>query len=353
MRVPQSAWSTMTAVLVLVLAACGKDGSGPSEFNPDGTTADMSAADEAFGAPVSQSFAAAGTDISVALGGAALASSASLATTARPALVTRYAQKVASLLPSRGGRIDASVASIPSEALGTTFVWDGVDSVYVASDLTGAPANGVRFLLYAVDPVTLKPVLPLNEVGYVDLRDESGASSDAFRVIVVSDEVTYLDYTVEATASGSGGTVTISGFATDGTTRANFNLDNTITGTEDDLVIGLDYDLDVPSRDLSVDYTVTLRTNALDEAVLTLDLAISGANGNVGMTGTYGVNTGNLTVKINGDLFATVSLDGGTTVITGADGDPLTPAEEEALQTIVGWYNQSLAVFDALLTPVY
>ena len=69
MRVTQSARSTVAAVLVLALAACGKDGSGPSEFDPDGTTADMSAADEAFGSPVAESFAAVGTDISFALGG--------------------------------------------------------------------------------------------------------------------------------------------------------------------------------------------------------------------------------------------------------------------------------------------
>ncbi len=62
------------------------------------------------------------------------------------------------------------------------------------TDRTGAPANGVRFLIYAVNPITFVPVEPLQEVGYVQLTDLSGSSTQAARVIVVSGETTYLDY---------------------------------------------------------------------------------------------------------------------------------------------------------------
>ena len=351
MRVPQSAWSTMTAVLVLALAACGKDGSGPSEFNPDGTTADMSAADEAFGAAVSESFAAAGGDISFALGSSVVTSSASLLKTTRPELAARYARDVARLLPTRGGAIQASVTAIPSAALGTTFVWDEAADRYVASELSGAPSDGARFILYAINPVTLKPVEPVTEVGYVDVIDKSGSSSEAFRVIVVSDGVTYLDYSASARATATGGTVTVAGYATDGATRANFNLENTIAETTSGLTFDIDYDLDVPSRHFSVDYTLQVRTNQQDELVLALDLSIAGSNGNVRVIGSYGEAGGTLNVKVNGDLFATIHLDGGT-VITGANGDPLTPAEEETLQTILGWFDESLVVFDSLIAPL-
>jgi predicted small lipoprotein YifL len=351
MRVPQSARCTLTAVLVLALAACGKDGSGPSEFDPDGTTADMSSADEAFGAPASESFAAVGTDISLALGGSAVvASSASLATTTRPELAARYGRQMASLLPGRSGGIQASVSAIPSAALGVTYVWDETTDAYVESSLTGAPSNGVRFILYAVNPVTHRPVEPVTEVGYVDVIDESGSTTDAFRVIVVSDDVTYLDYSLTAQATSSGGTVTISGYATDGATRANFNLENTITEIASGFAFTLDYDLDVPSRDLSVDYTLTWST--ADTSSLELDLSISGSNGNVRVTGSYDETGGELNVRVNGDVFATVTLEGGTTVVTGASGEPLTAAEQETLQTILGWYDGSLLVFGSLLAPI-
>ena len=47
------------------------------------------------------------------------------------------------------------------------------------TDRTGAPANGVRFLLYAVDPVTFQPVEPLVEAGYVDITDLSGGNTQS------------------------------------------------------------------------------------------------------------------------------------------------------------------------------
>ena len=58
----------------------------------------------------------------------------------------------------------------------------------MASGLTGAPANGVRFVLYAVDPVMLRPVEPVVEVGYADIIDQSTASTTDIRVKVVAGE---------------------------------------------------------------------------------------------------------------------------------------------------------------------
>ena len=74
-----------------------------------------------------------------------------------PTAAQSYAKKVTHLLP-KASRINASVAGIPSAVLGTTFVWDLDSGTYVASDLSGAPAQGVRFILYAINPVTGLPV---------------------------------------------------------------------------------------------------------------------------------------------------------------------------------------------------
>ena len=66
----------------------------------------------------------------------------------------RYARQLASLVPKGGRGIQASAAAVPASYLGATFVWDETTHGYVQSDLAGAPSTGVRFLLYAVDPVT-------------------------------------------------------------------------------------------------------------------------------------------------------------------------------------------------------
>lgn len=52
-------------------------------------------------------------------------------------------------------------------APGTTYEFDTDQYVYVASARTGAPAEGVRFILYELD-ATSQPAIPLVEIGYAD-----------------------------------------------------------------------------------------------------------------------------------------------------------------------------------------
>ena len=353
MRVTQNARRSLAAAgLALALAGCSKDGSGPSEFNPQGVAADMSAAQDAFASGPTASFSAMGTDISVVLGSSALVSSSTVGMLAHPSKPTaEYVRKIASLVPSGRPRIQASVAGIPAELAGVTFVWQ--DSEYVASDLTGAPANGVRFLLYAVDPVLLQPVVPLVETGYVDVIDQSTATQLDVRVRVVQGAVTYLDYDVVSSATSSSGIVTIGGFAFNGSVRANFTLKNTVSQTTGGgIVLSLDYDLDVPARDLSIDWTATFANISDTEVAVTLDLAISGPNGDVRLVGTTGAEGGTFTVKVNGDTFATITIALGEVSITGAGQEPLTPDEEDALAAVLDSYEASLDAFSHLLVPV-
>ena len=340
--------SLAAAALSLALAACGK-GTGPSTFDPQGTSADVATAQDAFASGQAASFAAIGPDISAVLNGSPLiVTSAALVRPSTPSAA--YARKLVSLLPRGRTAIQPMVAAIPSTVLGTTFVWG--DTSYVASGLAGAPANGVRFVLYAIDPVMLRPVLPLVEVGYADIIDQSTASTTDIRVKVAQANVIYLDYDVTATGTASGGLVTISGFASNGSSRADFNLKNTITDTANGLVLSLDYDLNVPSRGLTINWTATFANLSSTDVAVTLDLSIAGPNGNVRLVGTAGANGGTFTVKVNGDPFATVTLTGSGQVITGANGAPLTPEEEATLHTILNYYDQSQGAFTDLLAPL-
>jgi len=353
MRVTQYARFSLSAlVLSLGLSACGKD-NGPSEFNPQGTAADVAEAQDAFVSPQASSFAAVGVDISTVLNGAPVVASSAALTSPRPSAASAlYARQLVRLLPGAGPRIQASVSAIPSEVLGATFVWDQESHVYVASDLSGAPSNGVRFLLYAIDPVTLRPVEPVVPVGYVDVMDQSTSTTAAFQVKVVDGSVVYLDYTVSASGTESSGQVTVSGFASNGSARANFTLNNTISQNSGGLLLSLDYRLSVPSRKVSLDWTATFANISVSEVAITLDLTVAGPNGSVRLVGTYGATGGTFTVKVNGDLFATIALDGSSAVITGANGASLTADEEESLHTILDYYDQSLVAFTELLAPL-
>ena len=354
MRVTHYARRSLGAAgLALALAGCKNDGASPSEFNPQGTAADVAAAQDAFASDPTASFAAVGGDISVVLNGSPLVASSAALALSRPSKASeRYARQIASLVPAGGSGIQASVVAIPSAVVGKTFVWDESTDTYVASDLSGAPSNGVRFLLYAVDPVLFRPVEPVVETGYVDVIDQSTSTLPNVRVLVVEGNVTYLDYQVVASATTSGAIVTIGGFAFNGTTRANFTLKNTVSQNSSGVVIGLDYRLDVPSRNLSIDWTATFASISDTTVAVTIDLTVSGPNGDVRLVGTSGADGGTFTVKVNGDIFATITISGSTIVITGAGAEPLTPDEEQAFEAVYDSYEGSLEAFSDLLMPV-
>src|SRR3972149_2379721 len=127
--------------------------------------------------------------------------------------------------------VAAPGAVIPQEALGKTFTYNEVDGIYVLSDRTGAPTNGVRFILYAVNPFAHTVVTPLTEVGYVDLLDESSTSTIQLHLlayITASGTTPLIDYTASATIQGlptpTGATVTATGDVSDGTNTVEFDL---------------------------------------------------------------------------------------------------------------------------------
>src|SRR3989454_10375484 len=89
----------------------------------------------------------------------------------------------------------------------------------------GAPSNGVRFILYALDlagqPIAAQPI------GYADLMDESSGNTQTLHVLVVGTTtdppVTYLDYAVSVTLGVGTATAAVVGFITDGIERLDFN----------------------------------------------------------------------------------------------------------------------------------
>lgn len=347
--------AVLTAVLALAPAGCSKDSNAPHPFDPEGATADVSAMQDAFAAPAVQSFAAAGSTISATFGGGAVAASARVLSSPAGAGAGHQAAALARLLHPRrsADALSASAGSIPPSALGKTYVFDAQAQEYVVSDRTGAPSNGVRFIIYAVSPVTGKPAEPLNELGYADVIDESTGSTISWRVTLLSGGTTYLDYHLTGVPAQQGGVITIAGFVSNGTARADFTLKNTIVETPDLLRLTLDYDLAVPSRDLSFDYVAVFTAPQQGEITLSLDLTMTGRNGTVTLAGTGTESSSAYTVQVNGELFATITQDAaGTISFTGHDGAALTPAEEQTLRKILDWYETSGDFLGSLLDPI-
>lgn len=361
MRVLHYATRSVATVALLALAAgCSGDSTAPdAPFDPAGTSSDLSAIDQSFDSPALEAYAAASTQISAVVGGSAAA-----AVAAAPSAVIvkdgksgalRYAASLARQYGTGGLRPSLATAAIPAEYLGVTFVYDVNTDTYVASDLAGAPAAGVRFLLYAVNPVTGQPVEPLVEIGHVDLTMTETASSTTARAVVVSAGVTYLDYTVSAVGGVNSLTATVSGFATNGDDRVDFDLGTTVTGSEAaGLAIAIDYLLTVPTRgafrlDIEAETTGILT----ETTVTTLDLRARGDHGTVAVLGSETNGAGTFQVEVNGELFATITVTGDAPpVLVGADGQPLSEAEQDALWAIWAVFAQGFDFFEDLMDPI-
>jgi hypothetical protein len=348
---------TLLAAVCVALSGCGD--SGPeAPFNPTGTSEDIQALNATFDSPTFTSFTTLSPLFDATLGGAPLVSTSASAFNLRRntssgelrAAAERTARRVAARASpaTSEGALGVTSAAIPAEFAGKTFEYNG--GSYVVTDRTGAPSNGVRFLLYAINPVTFQPVQPLQEVGYVELTDLSGSSSQGARVVVVSEGTTYLDYTVTVTATTTSGRITVAGFVSNGAIRANINLRTTVTSAAG---LTLVYAVSVPERDVAI--SLTLTASGLDQETATIDLSLtmSGPNGGITMVGQFTQTGGTLTVSVNGETFATItSTGGGAPVITGSGGEPLTDEDIAALQGIFELTNQAFISFEIMLLPV-
>jgi hypothetical protein len=345
------------AAAAVALSGCGSESAPTVPFNPSGATADLEAVNTTFASPAFSDFTALSVLFDAALGGAPLVSASAAALDVRggstakglQAAVARSAERIARIVPRpAAGGLSASSAAIPPEFLGKTFVYSG--GSYVVSAQTGAPANGVRFILYAIDPVTLLPAEPLNPTGHVDLVDLSSGTTSAARVIVVSGTTTYLDYRVSATSTVSSGRVTVLGFITDGATEATFNLSAALTY---DAGLTLTYSFNVPQRDLAIALTMSASGTTPETSTIGVTLDMRGQNGWIRLTGQFTVDGTTLNVAINGAPFATITaIAGAEVVITGAAGQPLTPEELETLQRVFEFAGGSFIAFDQLVAPV-
>ena len=339
------------------LAACGENGpSGP--FDPNGTSADIGTVQGMFATASFNSFSAFSSYMDAVLGGSITASVAAVqegTALARGPIrgAGAYARTLTGLLP-HSSQIGFSAASgaIPPAALGKTYLYSAVDARYVVSDRTGAPSNGVRFVLYAVDPLTHQPASPLNELGYVDVVDRSGSSNVDVRVLAVSGSTTFIDYGITASGGASGGNIRVLGYISDLTDRANFDLKNGISVSGNSFNITLDYDLRVPTRSIILDFTVHARTSGADAGDGDLSLLMQGLHGKVEMDGNFGAAGGSLDVKVNGAAFATVAVDVNfNPTVTGRNGEPLTADERTALERIARVVGDAFDVIQQLLGP--
>lgn len=337
--------------LTLIAAAC-ESATAPAPLDPAGVQADLSAASSAVSAPATVSLGALGPQIGLALdgaGGALGMADLPAALLKDPNALTAGAERGARVL---GG---GTASVIPQAALGKTFEYDAELERYAAGQRAGAPANGVRFVLYAVDPITDALVFPLVETGYVDLTRSVTNQALTARVEAYSGgqaPAKVLDYAVSVQGTITNPTVIVAGFARNGVDSLTFTLNSTVSLATS--TIAIDWRTALPSRGLSSRVEQTITGGEVPQVVI--DGLLESQSGRVGITGTIAAQSGGtLTVKVNGSTFATITVDGPedeTPTILNAQGQPPTPAEAAMLRQILGWFQAAFETYEDLLDPV-
>jgi hypothetical protein len=322
---------------ILFAAACNKDATGPASLsNPQATIAAVAALDSAFGTPVLASFGALSGSIGSTAATAALARTGTIvqATLPRPAGAGVSAEAAA--VRRLSGLRTLALANpqgpvIPDSLYGSVYTYDTLSASYTRSATTGGPANGVRFTLYAINPLTGGVAIPLTAVGRTDLLDESVGLTAKLHIIVTGNggTPTYVDYTAGLTFGASTLTATLNGSLTNALPGGG-NKTLTFTATADftasTITVHATYTLNNPAVTLVLAATdvQTLPKDSVD-----LAFALTRQGETVGFTGflvtTSGtVDTVSAAITVNGQKYATVKGNNLGVTFYDADNNPIT-----------------------------
>jgi hypothetical protein len=328
----------------LALAAC--DGGTP--FDPvalSQTAAEVLAALE--NGQASQSMAVLGPKMTVAA--PALVAATMPNTDLLTGSPNRWAQRRAEMLQRAAGEFSPESPAVifPVDVLGKTFTYNTTTQTYQLSSETGAPSNGVRFRLYAVNTTTQQVNVPLQDIGYLELTDKSTPAAVSLGIKAVVNNVTLLDYTASATIATTGVSFSALGFVSDGTTRVDFDLKQSFSQTAG---ISIDYTVEVPESNVGVRLQASLNLQLVGSITLTINHG--GNNTVIDVTGSLdGAISG--TIEHNGDVVVNISGTSANPVFTDATGTPLTPQQLDALENLVDFIEDILDAFDNLLYPAY
>lgn len=251
----------------------------------------------------------------------------------------------------------------PSNLLGKTFEWSDEFFKYVINEsLTGAPSNGVRFLLYPIDPITRQPVSPTagTDIGYLDLTDEGGVSSTRLGLVAVTGGVTRVDYFIDvsftSTATDLSVTIAAVGFVSDGTTAVDFDLSEAVAFDllTESISLDLLFGVAVPAEDVSVSLDMTIDVTG-QEQLESADLVLTVSDGgdSVVLEVTSAIDDSlDGTISYNGTVVVNVSGTGENPVFTMTDGTELTAADVEALHDIVDLFEDLFDFAEHIFDPL-
>ncbi len=335
---------------VLLLAGCAQS----RITAPEGQSLDLDAASRTnasmnalVSAPGMTGIAALGGRMPAELGAPTVAPAFSAAgMSGIPALALRLLRS----LPTAAA--PEAVQVIRPSVLGHTYTYNTTTHRYEPNaSRSGAPSNGVRFILYAVGPDSHEPIVS-QEIGYADLTDQMVAGfAVSLRLRAVASGSTFLDYAFTLTPSLGGGSLEVTGFLADDHNRLDFTLGATGAGVGSTQAAHVTFDLAVASQHFHATGAIDA-TSGEGGGTAHVDVSITiGADG-LRLLGQSNAAEVNASLSVNGRLFANITGDPHHPTVRGEGGRELTPAEIVALGGLVGMVYGVIETFQHLLEPV-
>jgi len=351
-------WMPLVAVLALAAGACSDDGTSPgdpADFDPVATEQAVNDLQNRLNSD---------SDMMVSLG---LASEGLGMQMGASWVMPRELDQAAAAFSAQFVRNYALAGSVadpvfPPELLGTTFEWSLLEGHYVPTERAGAPVSGIRFVLYAIDPLTRTPTDPLVETGSLDLTDEGTASTTRLGIEAVSGSETLIDYFIELSYVILGEndisvTVAAEGFISDGVDRLDFLLSQgaTLLGSTETINMDVVYSLSLAGQNVSV--TVEMHgefdfsgDNPIEAA--SIELRVQNGTEFVDFEMTLDADN-SLTgvIQYNGTTVVNITGTEADPVFTRADGEQLTLEEVTALVELFDMIEDVFDVVEELFEP--
>lgn len=242
----------------------------------------------------------------------------------------------------------ASAPVISTQHRGRTFTYRAESSRYeVDPSRTGAPATGVRFIVYA-ETGSGQPD-PAREIGYADLIDEGDGSAEdiALRLVVVVKARTLLDYRTTLDENGGQGRITVDGFVRDDNDQLDFSIQ--AGGAAGKLDVA--FRMAIENRAFEIQGAVTGAEQG-DSGTGDVDVTVRhGAESfRVDLSGTPTTIGG--TVYLNGKSFVEVTGHPRAPVFKRPGGGAISGVEALVLHRIMDVVEDVFDLFENLLDPI-
>lgn len=336
------------AFTVLALAACGEETELPTDLATVEATEDIQLTAAAFDTPQTSALVDLGIYVDSALVNAGVGASLASVVAAGP---TPTALPTRDLVERIEQASTEPMTALPASVIGKTFEWNVTTDRYVMTSRAGAPPDGIRFILYTINRISLTPAEPLVEVGTLTIT-QGGTTNNPTATVNVRNlaGVTVFSYTASRGGTQQVPSFSVVGTAGVGPNAATFTL--TVGLNLISRAITADWRTEIPTRSLTTRTTLGINTTT---GAVTLRGVMQRGLRRVEISGTFNEEFGGqLTVKVGDRTFARIVLDGAQGVtITNPEGQPLTAEEEATLELIFEWFERSLTWYGALLDPAY